>query len=298
MEPSVNDNTQTTTSETTVRSWGTGAALSLVTLGVLILATAYYVHTTRETLESRLADLDSRVDARFAEQNKGTRQDIATLTTDLAAVTERVELAAREAEAARALATTLKRAHDSTARTATTQAADVKAIQQTVATLATDMNTKIAGVSTELTKIGDSLTSARNDVTDNRRQLTSLKAEVGAQISENTKAVAELQRLGGHQWFDVDVSKSSRENSPKVADVRIQLAKTDVRRGKYDLVLHFDDRQIERKDRTIGEPVQFLVGPERQRYELVVTDMERDRIRGYLSVSNASAMPTRQVAVR
>ena len=39
---------------------------------------------------------------------------------------------------------------------------------------------------------------------------------------------------------------------------------------------------------TIGEPVQFLVGPERQRYELVVTDVDRDRIRGYLSVARAA----------
>lgn len=297
MDPSLDDNNQTT-SETPGRSWATGVVLGLVAVAVLICAMAYYVHTTRETLESRLADLDSRVDARFAEQNQGTRQDIATLTTDLAAVTERAALAAREADAARAQVTTLKRAHDGTARTASTQAADVSAMKQTVATLATDMKTEIAGVSTELTKIGASLTSARNDVAANRQQITALKAEVGAQISENTKAVAELQRLGGHRWFDVDVSKSSRADSPKVADVRIQLAKTDVRRGQYDLVLHFDDRQIERKDRTIGEPVQFLVGPERQRYELVVTDMERDRIRGYLSVSNAGAMPTRQVAVR
>ena len=55
----------------------------------------------------------------------------------------------------------------------------------------------------------------------------------------------------------------------------------------------------DQRDRSLPrEPVQFLAGPERQRHELVVTDMERDRIRGYLSVSTVGAIQARQVAVR
>jgi hypothetical protein len=39
-----------------------------------------------------------------------------------------------------------------------------------------------------------------------------------------------------------------------------------------------------KKDRTANEPVTFLVGRDRVRYELVVNFVDKDRIRGYLSV--------------
>jgi hypothetical protein len=295
------DDNQTTPSDSAAQRRSTGAVVSFVSVvvaGILLLGTGYYAYTTRGILDSRLADLDEGLNRRLAEQIQGIRRDTASLTTDIAAVTERATSAAHEAGAARELGTALKRAHDRTARTVGTQAADIKAIQQAARTLETQMTARIEAVSTEVRQVAGGLSGTRNDVADNRRQIMALKTEVGTQVANNTKAVAELQRVGEREWLEFDVVKSSRPASPKVANVRIQLAKTDVRKGKYDVVLHFDDRQIERKDRTIGEPVQFLVGPERQRYELVVTDMERDRIRGYLSVSSVGAIRTKQVAVR
>jgi len=291
------DDNQSTASENTARRRSIGAALGLVAAGVLILGTGYYAYTARSDFESRIADLDQSYSARLAEQIHAIREETSALTTDVAAVTKGLEDVTRETDAARVFARALKRADDRTASTLTTQTADITAIRHDAAMLATDMATRIDSVSTELNKVAGGLAGARNDVGDNRRQITALKAEVGEQIANNTRAVAELRRLGEHQWFEFDVLKSSRPASPRVADVRIQLAKTDVRKAKYDVVLHFDDRQIERKDLTIGEPVQFLVGSERRRYELVVTDMERDRIRGYLSVSNVGAIGTKQVAV-
>jgi chromosome segregation ATPase len=292
------DDNQTTASENTARRRTVGAALGLVAAGVLILGGSYYAYTTRSAMESRLADLDERFNARLAEEIQGMRQYAATLTTDIAAASERAEGAVRETEAVNELGRSLKRAHDRTARTVTAQATDIKAIQQASTTLATDMTTRIAGVSAEVNKVAAGLASAGNDVADNRRQITALKAVVTPQIANNTKAVAELRRLGERELFEFDVRKSSTPPAATVADVRIRLTKTDVRKGKYEMVLHVDDRQIEKKDRTIGEPVQFLVGPERQRYELVVTDVDRDRIRGYLSVARAGADGTIRVAVR
>ena len=226
------------------------------------------------------------------------RQHTAALTTDIAAASERAEGAVHATEAVNELGRSLKRAHDRTARTVTTQAAEITAMQQAAATFATDMTARVAGVSTEVNKVASGLASAGNDVASNRQQITALKAEVTPQIANNTKAVAELRRLGERESFEFDVRKSSTPPAATLAGVRIQLTKTDVRKGKYEMVLHVDDRQIEKKDRTIGEPVQFLVGPERQRYELVVTAVERDRIRGYLTVARAGAVGTDRVAVR
>ena len=292
------DDNQMTTAESPVRRRNAGAVLGLVIAAALILSSGYYAYTTRSALESRLADLNQQFDARLADEIEGMRQHTAMMTTDIAAVGERVDGAAREAEAATELGRTLKRAHDRTARMVTAQAADIKAVQDAAATQAADTVSRIGGVSAEVGRVASGLADARNDAGEIRLQMAAMKAEVGNQIAGNTKAVAELRRLGARESFEFDVSKSSASAASRVGDVRIQLTKTDVRKGKYDLVLHVDDRQVERKDLTIGEPVQFLAGPERQRHELVVTDMERDRIRGYLSVSTVGAIQASQVAVR
>ena len=286
------------TAESAVRRRNAGAILGLVTAAVLVLGSGYYAFSTRSAMESRLADLSQQFDARLVDEIAGMRQHTATLSTDMAALRERVDGAARETEAATEFGRTLKRAHDRTARMVAAQAADIKAVQDAAATQAADTASRIAGVSAEVGRVASGLTDARNDAGEIRLQIAAMKAEVGNQIAGNTKAVAELRRLGARESFEFDVSKSSAAAASKVGDVRIQLTKTDVRKGKYDLVLHVDDRQVERKDLTISEPVQFLAGPERQRHELVVTDMERDRIRGYLTVSTVGAIETRQVAVR
>ena len=41
----------------------------------------------------------------------------------------------------------------------------------------------------------------------------------------------------------------------------------------------------------MNEPVQFLVGKDRIRYELVVNSVDKDRIRGYVSTPKDSIAP-------
>ena len=50
-----------------------------------------------------------------------------------------------------------------------------------------------------------------------------------------------------------------------------------------DVVINADDNAILKKDRTANEPVTFLVGRDRVRYEFVVNSVDKNRIRGYMS---------------
>ena len=68
-----------------------------------------------------------------------------------------------------------------------------------------------------------------------------------------------------------------------MGDVLVQLKKTDVKKQKFDVVINADDSSILKKDRTANEPVTFMVGSDRLRYEFVVNSVDKDRIRGYMS---------------
>jgi hypothetical protein len=70
----------------------------------------------------------------------------------------------------------------------------------------------------------------------------------------------------------------------KVGNVMMQLKKADTRRNKFNLQLVADDKRVEKKDKTINEPVQFYVSGARQPYELVVNEVTKDKIVCYLAV--------------
>ena len=60
------------------------------------------------------------------------------------------------------------------------------------------------------------------------------------------------------------------------------------------MTLVADDRQIEKKDKTSGEPVQFYVGSSRSMpYEIVVFTVGKDQITGYLSTPKDASAPAR-----
>ena len=44
-----------------------------------------------------------------------------------------------------------------------------------------------------------------------------------------------------------------------------------------------DDKRVEKKDKNLNEPVQFYVSKARQPYEIVVNEVKKDQIVGYLA---------------
>ncbi len=77
--------------------------------------------------------------------------------------------------------------------------------------------------------------------------------------------------------------------------VQITLHSVDAKHFRYTMTVVADDKSIEKKDRTAEEPVQFYVRGARAPYEIVVFDVTKDHISGYLSTpkdtAQASAAP-------
>jgi len=137
-----------------------------------------------------------------------------------------------------------------------------------------DASNKIAGVSTDVHGVRTDLDATRDD-------LANSKKDINALIAHNSSELAELRRRGERDYTEFDIKKT--KDFAKVADILVQLKKTDVKKQKFDVVLNADDSAILKKDRTANEPVTFLVGRDRLRYELVVNYVDKDRIKGYIS---------------
>lgn len=68
-----------------------------------------------------------------------------------------------------------------------------------------------------------------------------------------------------------------------MAGVGLILKKVNAKRYRFNLNLLADDMLVEKKDKTINEPVFFAVGNSKKFYELVVNQVQSDQVKGYLS---------------
>ena len=79
-----------------------------------------------------------------------------------------------------------------------------------------------------------------------------------------------------------------------VSTVSLQLKKVDGKKSKYTLNVMADDRTIEKKDRTLFEPLQFYTGRDRYLYEVVVMSVDKNTIKGYMSTPKGAPAPAVQ----
>src|SRR5207244_6195382 len=142
---------------------------------------------------------------------------------------------------------------------------------------------KIGTVSSDIKTVAANLDATRHDLADSRREITDVKTSLSAQIAKNAGELAELRKKGERDFFEFDLPKPKKNEMTRVADIQLQLRKTDPKKAKYDVLIQVDDSKLEKKDRSENEPVQFLVVRDTLPYELVVNFVDKDRIRGYLS---------------
>lgn len=152
------------------------------------------------------------------------------------------------------------------------------AAQGELGTLASDFT----GVKQEVSLTKEELATTRSDFD---RKLERMVGDLGVQsdlIAHNRSELAELRQLGARDYFEFDLSKAKMP--ARIGPLSLHLRKTDVKRQKYTINLIVDDRTIEKKDKTSNEPVQFYQDGYRQPSEIVVNQIYKDRIVGYISV--------------
>ncbi len=197
---------------------------------------------------------------------------ISQLSSDLDVVTKRMGITAQELQQANALAGQLKQENAQTAqrlRRELAAKADSKEVSQfreeavnNLTAVQQEATTKIAGVSGEVQVVRTDLDSTREDLANSKKDINGLST----QIAHNGTELAELRRRGERDYIEFDINKAKQVQ--RIGDVMVQLKKTDVKRQKFDVVIQADDSSITKKDRTANEPVAFLVGRDRLRYEL------------------------------
>lgn len=145
-------------------------------------------------------------------------------------------------------------------------------------------NTKIEGVSAEVGTVKTQVATQKTDIDKTIADLKSVRGDLSGTnslVATNSKELAALRRLGERNYIEFKLIKTKEPQ--RVGDIALMLKKTDAKKNKFTIEVRADDKSTEKKDRNINEPVQFYVAKAAQPYEIVVNDVKKDQITGYLS---------------
>jgi chromosome segregation ATPase len=203
-----------------------------------------------------------------------TNSRVADLKGQLEVTTQKLGFTQAELAQARALAQNIRQSQKESDDKLTAQIGQVK--QET--------DTKIGQVSTDLTGAKGDITATKQDLEATKAKLTSTVGDLGVQsglIARNQEELDQLKRSGERNIFELHLSKS--KTPTHVGPIQIKLIKTDPKKFMYTMTVIADDKTIEKKDKTADEPVQFYIRNVPKPYEIVVFDVTKDKVNGYLS---------------
>jgi exonuclease VII large subunit len=173
-----------------------------------------------------------------------------------------------------AAAATLRQARSEVKKSGTQLAKTVEQKHQEMASelsdLKQDTSSRLDKVATDLDQTGQDLKRAVGDL-----------GVVSGDVATNSQQLAALKKLGERNYFEFDLSKAKEPQ--RVGDIRLLLEKTDPKHNRYTVQVLADDKKIEKKDKTVNEPVQLYVAGSRQPYEIVVNQVKKNEVVGYLA---------------
>ena len=142
------------------------------------------------------------------------------------------------------------------------------------------MSAPMCGVKTDLA-------STKTDLDKTKSDLKKVSGDLGITsgfVATNAKEIEELRRRG-----EFDHRVLAEETEEPAEGGRYQPAAGEVRSEEEPLhvIVLADDKRVEKKDRTVNEPLQFYVA--KSLYEVVVISVGKDQISGYLQTPKYGA---------
>ncbi len=258
-------------------STGTPRWISVL-FGVVIAALAVIGvagYSTQSRMGQDLADQQKQNKVLTAQLEQANSR-IADLKSQVEITTQRMGLTQSEIAKAKSRAETIVKEQ---------QAADQKLTAQ-LSQAQKENDEKLGAVATEVGGAKKDIEATKTDLEATKGKLERSLGDMNVMsglIAHSRDDLEDLRRRGDRNYYEFTLQRS--KNAQRVGPVQMTLNKTDPKKAKYTLTVVADDKTIEKKDKTSGEPVQFYVkGSARMApYEIVVFDVGKNQITGYLA---------------
>ena len=262
-----------------------GALLAAIAVAILLgLGAVIWSYTLSGKLSAQqlaLADTTAQnTKLAAALQDTDSRLNVATdeLKTSLGLTQRQLDTRSTELQVREA------RGEQTTARLATAQK-QTEGQVAAVSTAVTDVQTDVGGVKTDVAK-------TQSDLADTNNQLTSMKGDLNGHsslIARNGTELEILKHKGDRNYYQFTLVKGAKK---QVGTVTLELKSADSKKSRYTIAVYSDDKQYEKKDKSLNEPLQFYSGKDPMLFEIVVNSVSaKNTVTGYLSSPKGAPDP-------
>lgn len=150
--------------------------------------------------------------------------------------------------------------------------------------VATNTKSEVGQLTGRVEGVAQDLDETSKTLEQTIADLKSVRGDLGVQsglIATNSGELDALKRLGQRNYFEFNITKD--KNATKVGHIQLRLRDANEKRNRFNIEVLADDKTIEKKNKTLLEPIQFYVMGVKLPYEIVVNKLEKNRISGYLA---------------
>jgi chromosome segregation ATPase len=235
-------------------------------LGGTQKAVTEQVQTLKQGVDQDLSVLRNRL----AQSEKINSE----LQGDLNVVTKKLKITQGQLKTAREEATKL---HEETSEKLT--ALDTSVRSELATKAATD----------DLKNVDTRVVGVRTDLDATREDLKMARSEMGTLIARNHDEIDQLRRLGEREYVEFTIAGKNKPQ--KIANVTVELRGVNVKKNQFTLALTSEDRRLEKKNRSLNEPIFFYLSGTKLPQELVINKVGKDSVSGYVSIPKANTHP-------
>ena len=255
-----------------------GAIIALIAANIYLYVQVDHLRTDMATVRSTVLSLRDATQVNSASQLRhidtlkqeldSARNQARSLSSQAKAeATARAEELAKELQAEQAKA-----------------AEEISGVKQASEAASANLTAKIGDVSSDVGTVKTQLGSTQVELQKTVAQLKSVQGDLGVQsglIATNGQELAALRRLGERNYFEFKLGRTKQRQ--RVGDISLLLKRADPKRNQFTIEVMADDKLTEKRDKNVNEPVQFYTSKAKQPYELVVNQVQKDLIVGYLA---------------
>lgn len=227
-------------------------------------AVAAQLKSTQQAVQQDMSSLKDRI----AQDEKANTD----LQGDLKVVTDKLKITQGQLKKAREEATSLN-----------------DATTQKLTALDTSVHTELAtkATSDDVKTVDTKVVGVKTDLDATREDLKMARSEMGTLIARNHDEIDQLRRLGERDYVEFTIAGKNKPQ--KVGNVTVTLKGVNEKRNQYSVMMTVEDKQFEKKNRALNEPVFFYPSGTKIPEEIVINKVGKDTISGYVSIPKANS---------
>jgi hypothetical protein len=247
--------------------------------------------TNQQKIEQMRGQMDTSVSVAKAEAN----ESIAKMNEQMSA---KVAAAQKEARShiyqtqALAKKQNSQMVEDMTAKNAEL-VAQLDKMKADGAETSTKVDETLTGIKTDVGTVKTDVASTKTELDKTIADLHRVNGDMGVMsglIATNSSELDALRKLGERDYFEFTLAKN--ESSQNLGGVQLALKKADAKRNRFTMDVVADDKRVEKRDKGVNEPVQFYTSQARIPFEIVVNQVTKDKVKGYLSAPKVKVART------